>query len=112
MVNARISIYLGSNRWFGKFPEDAGLCRLHCRTLSGTVGVLHVINLSSQVSVFSQINTGGYVPDRAWEDAQEAGRSIIGDALSKLPATISAEGFLEIGLPTDVIVAFCFEACL
>lgn len=74
-----------------------------------SVGILHVVNLSVELSALGQINTGGYIPDKVLEDIQEAKQVIIEKALKQLPATIAAQGFLENGVPAEVIVTFCAE---
>lgn len=76
---------------------------------SASVGVLHVVNLSSAVAAIGHVGTGGYIPDRVLEDIQEAGRSIIDEALKQLPPGVTAKGFLEIGSPKDTVIAFCAE---
>lgn len=72
-----------------------------------SVGVLHVVNLSSKVAAIGQLGTGGYVPDGVLDELQDTGRSIIDEALALLPSGIAAKGFVEVGRPTDKIVTFC-----
>ncbi|WP_371372394.1 universal stress protein [Sporomusa aerivorans] len=78
----------------------------HCQA---KIGVLHVVNLSLAMSPMGQINTGGYIPERVVEDLQESGRLIIDKALQQVPPAVTAQGFLEMGVPSEVIVAFCRE---
>ncbi len=74
-----------------------------------SVGILHVVNLTPVMSSVSQVNTGAYIPDRVLDDMQESGRAIIQQALQQLSSTTAAQGFLEIGSPSEVIVAFARE---
>jgi len=74
-----------------------------------SVGILHVINIPKMLPVFDHIHTGVYIPNSVVEDALEAGRGIVEDALAHLPPDVKAESFIETGLPTDVIVDFCRE---
>lgn len=75
----------------------------------GSVGILHVVNLSAEMAAVGSISTGGYIPDRVLEDVQESGRLIIAKALKQLPSTVAAEGFMEIGSPSEIVVEFCVE---
>lgn len=72
-----------------------------------SVGVLYVVNFSLEMSSVGQIDTGGYIPDQVLEDIQETGRVIVDKALQEMSENISAEGFVEIGAPAEVIVKFC-----
>lgn len=74
-----------------------------------SVGILNVVNLSAEMSSVGLINTGGYIPDRVLKDIQNSGQSIVDEALKQLPSTIEAQGFVEIGVPTEAIVAFGIE---
>jgi nucleotide-binding universal stress UspA family protein len=78
----------------------AGCCQ-------ATIGVLHVINLSSEIAALIPPGTGGYIPDGVLDNVQSTGRFIIDEALRLLPSGVVAEGFVEIGSTTDVIVDFC-----
>lgn len=73
------------------------------------VGVLHVVNLSADVATLGEAGTGGYVPDSVLTGIREIGQGVVDQALKQLPHTVSASGFLEIGLPTSTIVAFCVD---
>ncbi|BBB91399.1 MAG TPA: universal stress protein [Methylomusa anaerophila] len=70
------------------------------------VGILHVVNLSQAISAIGQVDTGGYIPGQVLEDLKEGGRQILDKAVQQLPATVAAQGFLEIGTPPEVIVTF------
>lgn len=76
---------------------------------SASIGVLHVVNLSSAVAAIGHVGTGGYIPDRVLEDIQEAGRCVIDKALKQLPSQVEAKGFLEIGSPKDTVITFCAD---
>lgn len=76
---------------------------------SASIGILHVVNLSSAVAAIGHVGTGGYIPDRVLDDIQEAGQSVIDEALKKIPPEVEAKGFLEIGSPKDIVVTFCAE---
>lgn len=73
------------------------------------ISVLHVVNLFSKVAAFGDVSAGVYIPDKVVDDIKEAGNSVINEALSKLPAGVVAEGFIEVGSPTEVIVNFCTD---
>ena len=73
-----------------------------------SLSVLHVVNLTATVSSIHQIG-GGYVPDSVLNNIQEAGRSILEDALKQLPPGIEATVHLEIGSPTISVVSFCTD---
>lgn len=74
-----------------------------------SITLLHVMNLFAEVPALAQIGTEGYIPDQVLEDAQESGHMIIDEALKQLPSSVAAKGFLEIGRPSDVILAFLAE---
>lgn len=78
----------------------AGLCQ-------ASVGILHVVNLAAVISSVGQSNMGVYIPDRVFENLQEAGQLMIDEALQQLPPAVRAQGFMKIGSPPEVIVSFC-----
>lgn len=72
-----------------------------------SVGLLHVVNLSAEVPALNHFSTGGYIPDKVLDDIQESGRLMVNEELKQLPPAVAAKGFLEVGVPTDIIIDFC-----
>jgi nucleotide-binding universal stress UspA family protein len=74
-----------------------------------SVDVLHVVNLSVVFPALGQVSTGSYIPDTVFDELQESGRVIVEEAVKKLPSSVTARGLVEVGLPTDVIMAVCAQ---
>lgn len=75
----------------------AGCCQ-------ASVGILHVVNLPATAVTLSA--SAGYVSDGVLDSVREAGHALVHEAVSRLSA-VKAKGFVEIGAPTESIVAFC-----
>ena len=78
--------------------------------LSGaSVSILNVVNLFSKIAAFGDVNSGIYIPEKVVDDIREAGQAVVNEALKQMPNRVAAKGFVEVGVPTEVIVAFCAE---
>ena len=74
-----------------------------------SVDVLHVVNMSVVFPALGQVSTGGYIPDQVFDEIQENGRRIIGEAVKTLPPEIATSSFVEVGLPTETIMSVCAQ---
>lgn len=102
----KILVPIDGSKNSGRALAHAGYLAELCQA---SVTLLHVMNLFAEVPALAQLGTEGYIPDKVLEDAQESGRMIISEALKQLPSSVAAKGFLEIGRPTDIILAFLAE---
>ncbi|MBP2654850.1 MAG: teaD [Firmicutes bacterium] len=74
-----------------------------------SVSVLNVVNLFSKISAFGDVGSGIYIPEKVVEDIKDAGLAVVNETLKQIPAQVAVQSFVEVGLPTEVIVDFCAE---
>lgn len=74
---------------------------------NASLGILHVVNISSKAAAFTQSATGIYISDAIADSLQEEGRLVLEEAMRLVPPGITVKMFNEVGRPAEKIVAFC-----
>ncbi len=74
-----------------------------------SIDLLYVVNIASTVAAFSDPSGGVCVPEGVLDDFKELGQATVNKALTRLPSGIVAQGLVEVGVPTEVIVSVSIE---